>query len=91
MTISARYTPPPSPPPGIVTITLNDDEANKLRALLGKCNGLVFDRLYNAIHSALDHPSAPKQLYLNYVNPTPAEVRCIDLNTTFKFSNDHLY
>jgi hypothetical protein len=52
MTIKATYTPPPKQP-GQVTLEMDEDLAQKLRALLGCCTGCFFDQLHNALGTAL--------------------------------------
>lgn len=48
-TCNARYTPPPPPVEGTVTVTMPGSTARKLRALLRCCNGGVFDDLEEAL------------------------------------------
>lgn len=93
MKISATYIPAPvvNPPPGEVRLTMSDDAANKLRALLGKCNGGVFDNMYTALDIALDHPQAPKRLFLNHVSSPSGCNTAIDLHTSYKFEKEHTY
>lgn len=59
MTITVTYNPPPPPPPpppveqGTVTITMDAALANKLQAMLGHCNGFIFDALHTKLLDAL--------------------------------------
>lgn len=87
--IKATFFPAPIvvQPSSHVQLTLDSDLANKLRALLGQCNGNFFDQLYLALDNTMQGEGAPNKLKLQYVDPKEGErVRsCIDLVSRYKF------
>lgn len=83
MIVTAIYTPPPEQPKpqGKLTLELDTATAYKLLALVGQCNGCVFDKLHAAMGLALPRTGRLRLKSRHTPHNTPA----INFYTDYEF------